>query len=283
MGCEQFRFGASKIRFFCLAAVLCLVYSVPAIAGSVNLIQNPTFTSLTNGYGEYVVQSNGTDLTTGTYTTQATSWNVAYNSGQTQTAGGNSYPFLFVDSAAGLDTTNGGFGDAWDNGLRNIWGPGDGSNNGYTHTLPGGGNVLVMDADYHPQAIYQTLSGLVVGQSYTISVNWAAAQWSGNTGATTEQLSISLGNQIFNTSTYSLPSEGFSGWMTANWSFLWNGNSNIFTMLASGGPSGLPPIVLVDSVSLVTAAPEPASWVGFALGIGGILGLSRFRSRRRKV
>ena len=144
--------------------MLSVAASVPASAS--NLIQNSTFTSLTNGYGEYVVQSNGTDLTTGTYITQATSWNVAYNSAQTETTGGDSYPFLFVASPSEIDTTGEGFGDAKDNALRYIWGPNDGSSNGYTGTDPAGGNVLVMDGDYNSQAIYQTLSGLVVGHTY---------------------------------------------------------------------------------------------------------------------
>jgi hypothetical protein len=287
MACAQFPFnffppevGAPKIRVLCLAAVWCVGFSVPASAAAVNLIQNSTFTSLTNGFGEFVVQPNGTNLTTGTYISQATSWNATYNSGQTQTSGGNSYPFLFVDSPSAIDTSGEGFGDAWDNGLRYIWGPNNGSSNGYTGTAPGGGNILVMDADYHPESITQTItSGLVKGDAYSLSVNWAAAQWSANTGATTEMLTLSLGDQVFNTSTYQLVSKGFSGWMTTNWSFVWDGSSNVFSMLASGGPSGMPPIVLVDSVSLV--APEPASWVGFLIG-AVCIGLSRIPSYRRR-
>jgi hypothetical protein len=269
------------MRLFCPAAVLCVVSSFPAVGGTVNLVQNPNFTSLTNGYGEFVVQSNGTNLTTGTYITHATSWNVDYNSGQTQTTGGDSFPFLFVGAPSEIDTTNEGFGDAWDNGLRYIWGPGDGSNNGYTGTAPGGGNVLVMDADYHPQAISQTISGMIVGAKYYMSVNWAAAQWSLNTGATTEMLSVSVGDQNFTTTTYNLPSEGFSGWMTTSWSFVWDGSSSVLTMLASGGPSGMPPIVLVDNVLLTT--PEPASWVAFLIGAVGLTALSRIRSSRHRA
>jgi hypothetical protein len=267
-----------QIGLLCLASALCL--SGPASAA--NLIQNSTFTSLSNGFGEFVVQSNGTNLTTGTSITQATHWNATYNSGQTKTTGGDSYPFLFIDSPSAIDTTGEGFPDAWDNGPRYIWGPSDGSNNGYTGAAPGGGNILIMDADYHPDSISQTISaGLVKGTTYSISVNWAAAQWSGNTGATTEMLSIMLGDQTFNTTTVNLPSEGFSGWMTTNWSFVWDGSSNILSMLASGGPSGLPPIVLVDSVQLLT--PEPASWGMLVMGAIGIAGLARFVSLRRQT
>ncbi len=286
MPCEQFLFtfssprvDAPKIRLLSLAAVLCVVSSVPASAS--NLIQDPTFTSLTNGYGEYVVQSNGTVLTSGTDTTQATSWYVAYNSAQTKTTGGDSFPFLFVASPSEIDTSGEGFGDAWDSGLRNIWGPNDGSNNGYTGTDPAGGNILVMDADYHSQAILQNISGLVKGETYSLSVNWAAAQWSLNTGATTEMLTLTLGDQTFTTSTYSLPSEGFSGWMTTDWSFIWDGSSNVFSMLASGGPSGMPPIVLVDSVSLST--PEPSSFDSFLIGAAGIAALTLIASSRRRA
>jgi hypothetical protein len=269
------------MRLLCLAAAWCVLSAVPAGAGTVNLVKNPTFTSLTNGFGEFVVQPNGVNLTTGTYITQATSWNATYSSGQTQTTGGNSFPFLFVSSPSEIDTTGEGFGDAWDNGLRYIWGPNDGSSNGYTGTAPAGGNILVMDADYHPQAISQTISGLVAGARYYMSVNWAAAQWSLNTGATTEMLSVSVGDQAFNTTTYNLPSEGFSGWMTTSWSFVWDGSSSVLTMLASGGPSGMPPIVLVDNVLLTT--PEPSSWVAFLIGAVGITGLSRIAAFRRRA
>ena len=127
MSCGQFSIaffspeaGAPKVRPLCLAAVLCVVFSIPASAAAVNLIQNSTFTSLTNGFGEYVVQSNGTNLTTGTYISQATSWYADYNAAQTKTTGGNSYPFLFVDSPSALDTTGQGFGDAWDLSLIHI-------------------------------------------------------------------------------------------------------------------------------------------------------------------
>ncbi len=138
-----------------------------------------------------------------------------------------------------------------------------------------------MDADFHPQAIYQNISGLVVGTTYSLSVNWAAAQWSLNSGATTEKLTLTLGDQTFNTSTYNLASEGFSGWMTTSWSFVWDGSSNIFSMLASGGPSGMPPIVLVDSVVLTT--PEPSTWSLLLTGAVGLGAFSLIASSRRRV
>jgi len=41
--------------------------------------------------------------------------------------------------------------------------------------------------------LYQTVSGLVVGQSYAVSFYQAAAQFTDRTGKTTEQWDVSLG------------------------------------------------------------------------------------------
>jgi hypothetical protein len=48
--------------------------------------------------------------------------------------------------------------------------------------------------------------------------------------------------------------------------------------LSIGTPTGLPPMALLDGVS-VTAVPEPAAWAMMLLGFGGIGAAVRYRRR----
>ncbi|MGH6911978.1 MAG: PEPxxWA-CTERM sorting domain-containing protein, partial [Phenylobacterium sp.] len=56
-------------------------------------------------------------------------------------------------------------------------------------------------------------------------------------------------------------------------------NSQLLTFLSVGTPSGLPPIALLDGVSL-TMVPEPSTWAMMLLGFGGIGAMIR---RRRQT
>jgi hypothetical protein len=169
-----------KLFRYSLAFAAIFAIPRPLAASPINLITNGGFETTTNGAGEIVPGK-----TTGTYITSATGW---YS---TSTAANGGYPFLFVAAPNTADST--GFPDAWDNGYRHIWGPNDGSNNGFTGVSPDGGNFLILDADYHATPIAQDLSGLHVGDVYSVSFWWAAGQWSLNTGNTTESVQVSLG------------------------------------------------------------------------------------------
>lgn len=254
-----------RLRRGLMAGVIGLWLLQPALATPVNLITNGDFETVTNGTGEIVPGQ-----TTGTYITSATGW---YSTSTSANAG---YPFLFISNYATVASP--GFGDAWDNGLRAIWGPANGSNNGLADS-PTSGNFLVADGDYHATAISQTLSGLTVGTVYQVSFDWAAAQWSRNTGNTTEQWQVSLGGKTLNTSVYSLPSKGFSGWMHQVFTFMYDGSSNVLSFLAVGTPAGAPPMLLLDGVSMYNI-PEPSS-LGLLGGGGGVLLLGGLIRRRR--
>lgn len=232
-----------------------------------NLVVNGGFETLTNGDAEIVPGQ-----TTGSRISSATGW-YSYS-----TASNSGYPFLFF--ATNAVTT--GFADAWDNGQRYLWGASNGGANTWDGTSAAGGHFLVMDGDYHATAISQNIAGLVTGMSYQLSFSWAAAQWYGITGAITESIQVSLGNQVKSTTTYNLASTGFSGWMTTTMNFTYDGTSSVLSFLAVGGPSGLPPIALLDGISL-SAVAEPTSLAGLVVGLVILGGSGAFSLRRRRV
>ena len=59
---------------------------------------------------------------------------------------------------------------------------------------------------------------------------------------------------------------------------MWDGASDVLNFLAHGNPSGLPPSINLDGISL-TAVSEPPIW---ALLIAGSFGLMAVAARRRR-
>ena len=84
------------------------------------------------------------------------------------------------------------------------------------------------------------------------------------------------GNTLFS----SIPGEGFSGWMLESTTFTYSGGpTDLLQFLVVGGPASLPPIALLDSVSL-EAVPEPMSVVLMGLGLMAIVGIKLWHRRR---
>ena len=144
-----------------------------------------------------------------------------------------------------------------------------------------GGNFVGLDGD--PMAaglITQTINGLAIGQTYVLNFEYAASQLRNRKGATTEKLRVNFGSQTFDTAVLAVPSKGFSGWNDATFKFKATSTSQVLSFLSIGTPAGLPPIALLDGVSL-TAVPEPATWGLMILGFAGA-GVM-IRSRRRQL
>jgi hypothetical protein len=159
----------------------------------------------------------------------------------------------------------------------NFWG--DGVQQFYpgVTTSPDGGSFVALDGDPTVGgSISQTITGLEVGKTYTLTFDWAASQLANRSGDITEQLAVTFGGQTQFTNVLSVASGGFSGWKTGKMFFTATNTSQTLTFLSLGTPVGLPPMALLDGVSLTV--PEPATWAMMIMGFG-TLGLAMRRRR----
>jgi PEP-CTERM motif len=168
---------------------------------------------------------------------------------------------------------------------------------------PNGGNFVAFDGDPTPgarQSMSQTITGLTVGETYHLSFDWAGAQYEfvdgslfGCTGCwvgdTTNKFEVSLGGETHDTATADVLSQGFTGWLTGSMDFTATAASELLTFVSIGGPTSLPPVALLDGVSLTGdipgvpgSAPEPATWAMMGMGFVG-LGLVAYRRRRKAL
>lgn len=196
-----------------------------------------------------------------------------YNNGSVQLTGWTTSGYNLVFTPNTADTS----GAATEFGTLQLWGPNSGSANGLTPTSPTGGNYVAADGAYGTAPISQTIAGLTVGALYQLSFYWAAAQQKGFDGATTENWTVSFGNQSFTTATVNNPNHGFIPWQQQVYTFTATAASQTLSFLAAGTPSGTPPFSLLDGVVL-TAAPEPATWALMLAGLGGVVLLTRRRT-----
>lgn len=234
-----------------VAAVAIMINSFPPV-NAIDLVTNGDFES-NGGLGQL---GGGISFATGwTSATPSTGPPTAFNFIANNTADSVGFPSIYSPPNIFL------------------WGPGNGINNGFTGS-PNGGYFLVAAADYGQGAISQTITGLTPGDSYTLEYEWAAAQEVGFFGATSEYWNVSIASQTFNSPTYNLPSQGFSGWMNQTETFTATSATEILSFLAMGSPSGLPPVLLLDGVKITPiSVPEPSTMAlgGFATLMVGLM------------
>jgi len=217
-----------------------------------NLVQN-------GGFEQTSLSESAEFGSAGTVGQQVTNWSTS------------GYNFVFLPGTADTSGAAGQFG------TLNLWGPGNGSNNGLPASSPAGGNFVAADGAFNVAPITQTIVGLIPGEAAVLTFYWAGAQQSGFTGPTTDQWAVSLGSQTLYTPVVSLPSHGFSGWITELMTFTPTSGNEVLSFTAIGTPSGEPPFALLDGVSLTV--PEPASW---AVMVSGMTILILYARRRRK-
>ena len=240
------------MKFQTTAAIAALL-ALASTAQATNLVQNGGFETTTipgsYGFGSLDPQGN-----------QAAHWSTT------------GYNFIFAPGTA--DTT----GAQGEYGFLSLWGPNNGgaASNMLPATSPDGGNFVAADGAYQTESIDQTITGLTANTHYLVSFDWAGAQQSGYTGATTEQWTVSLGSQSISTAVAQNVNHGFTGWMHETFNFTATSGTETLSFLAHGTPNGEPPFSLLDGVSL-SAVPEPASWSLMILGVGALGAVSRRR------
>ena len=122
---------------------------------------------------------------------------------------------------------------------------------------PDGGNFVASDGNYQTGNIYQYVSGLVAGNSYTLSFYAGLAQEYLDSGANTADWQVTLGGGAAQYASFSDPSHGFSGWKQETMTFTATSATELLSFLAQGGPASDPPFLLLDGVHLNPASPNP--------------------------
>jgi len=165
-------------------------------------------------------------------------------------------------------------GTADDGSYLSVYGP-------FPETSPDGGFFVEADGDPgYSDAIYQTITGLVVGQTYNLDFYQAAGQQVNFTGPTTERWQVTFGDETQLSDMYSLPEGGVGPWEAQRMTFTATSVTQVLSFLAVGTPNGAPPISFLDGVSLTAAVPEPATWAMMIAGFGVVGGSLRRRTNR---
>jgi hypothetical protein len=168
--------------------------------------------------------------------------------------------------------------------------PNDSQDNGY---------FLALDSVYEASPIDISIA-TTIGQSYSVSFDWAGTQQPGYTGPTSDFLTVALGGSPAQvTSSVSVATGGFTGCPTIPQPNSWCDVTDTFTatttgtetlsFLAGGTPTGVnqePAMTLLDNISVSTTTtttnpvPEPNSLMLLSSGLLGLAGFARWRMKK---
>jgi len=227
-----------------------------AQASQINLV--------TNGNFDQSTYSNNSQFGTGFGGQGVTGW-----------TGGTGYQLYFFNGTASVDSANSQYDNGYNTGSEKFY------------TMPGSptggtGNFVALDGDQTVGgggSISQTISGLTIGATYTVTFDWATGQLQSRTGATTDNVNVTFGNQSNTTQTVSDASDSSTPWLQQSFLYTATSATETLTFLAQGTPTGLPPMVALDGISVVQT-PEPAS---IAVMGSGLVLLGYFYRRRRQA
>jgi hypothetical protein len=193
--------------------------------------------------------------------------------GVTGWTGGTGYQLYFLAGTATTNSANSAFGN-YNYGSEKFYSLA-------ASPAGGSGNFVALDGDPTVGgggSISQTINNLTVGTNYLVTFDWATGQLQSRSGATTDQLLVTLGNQSFQTAVVNDASQSSTPWLQQSFTFQATSTSETLSFLNQGTPVGLPPMVALDGVSMV-AVPEPGSIALLGVGLG-LIGLARRRHRK---
>ena len=204
-----------------------------------------------------------------TVNTTLASWTAG---GKEGTFGGQTTAPVFVFASSNAGGTVTGSGYMGNIGFYSLAAP------------PSGSFFIAADGDSgYAGSISQIVNGLTAGNEYKLKFDWAGAQQTGYSGATTERWQVSFGGSTDTTPTVNVPSQSSSTWQTTTLTFTADSASQLLSFLAIGTPNGQPPWLVLSGVSLTDATtppvPEPGTLAMLAVGMAGLV-LVRRRSQR---
>lgn len=249
-----------RMRFKTLVVALAIALNILPPAVAIDLIVNGSFES-NGGVGQITAGvSYLTGWSSGTNTTPSTD---TFNFVMDGNADSTGFPTQF-SASVGLNAM--------------IWGPGIGVNNGFA-TSPDGGYFMGGDGGYATGTFYQQVNGLTVGSQYDLSFWWGGAQLTDSVGDYWTGWDITFGSESDSVGGpgNAIASRGFGPWVFYTKTFTASSSSQTLSFLATG-PSGLPPITLLDGVKLSpVSVPEPSTLAmgGFATLLVGLMARRR--------
>jgi len=242
-----------------------------ASSARANYVQNGSFSNVSVSGNSLIYNYNSGSNNKYTGTSYLNNWNVIASSTSSDLG------FVYTGNY-GQNVTNGPFG-----GFQL-------ADSSHITASPDGGNFVVFDGDPgNSLAIYQTLTNLSANTTYTLSFYQATGSQLTFSPTGTVDWSVSFGNSTDGFSSYTstamAASSNFSGWTQVSTTFKTGANATSETLqFLAQGPSGGPPMLFLDGVSLNTTtslAPEPSTIVIGGLGFLGLLGMRRKRMKSR--
>jgi len=243
----------------------CLVLALAAgvaHAGGVNLITNGDFED-NGGMGQ---------IDSTPFISYLTQWS---------SAASNKFNFALN---AGADDT--GFQSIYANIF--FWGPqtppskGGPVSNGFGPS-PNGGMFLGMCSFYNTDAVSQSISNLDTSKTYTLSFEYAFAQVTDHSVASTQSITVDFGSSSDSTASVTLPGKGFLGWSAYSHDFTPASATQSLSFLAVG-TTYAGGFALIDNVRLVEktagTVPEPGTMALAGLGAGLLVAM---RTRQRNT
>lgn len=185
----------------------------------------------------------------------------------------SSYTFLYADGTADVCCNTVGI-----YGENDLWGANNGGLDAIPPTPAGSGWFIAQDGDFQNSPINQDITGLHKGKTYTVTFDYAYAQQYSFYGDTVQNWGVSLGESpVQYTPNGTNPSQGFTGWSHAAFSFVAN-QANETLSFAAYGNLPVPPFALLADVTFTPdSVPEPAAWSLMIVGVGALGALARRR------
>jgi len=244
------------------AATAVLVGGLAANAAPVNLIQNGSFENTT----AYTSNGTGTEISN----SDLTGWNVSACVSSCGSNPNNLFMFL-----APTNVGTNGVWDANEGGGINFWSsPG---------ASPVGGNAITSDAANESGILSQTVSGLKIGDTYTLSFYQATMQATDQNSAFNAAWKVTFGGSPAQYSTtMNNPGGTSTGWVEDTMTFTATAIQEALGFFATSPQADDPPFLLLDGVSLTdtTAVPEPATFGLAMVGLAGVMFARRKRLSR---